>query len=78
MLPLRKTKGKCDKHREQRVEVICTPIVSQDAMDGEEGENRELLKAEMGLRGLVNGSACRNCASHWPAPWKLRKIWRKP
>ena len=52
-LPLRKTKGKCDKHREQRVEVICTPIVSQDAMDGEEGENRELLKAEMGLPDVL-------------------------
>ena len=46
-LPLRKVKGKADKTRELRVEVICTPIIK--SQDGGAEEDPLRLKMELGL-----------------------------
>ena len=50
-LPLRKTKGKGDKQRELRVEVICTPIVKGQEPGAEEDPMR--LKMELGLPEIL-------------------------
>jgi len=46
-LPLRKVKGKADKQREVRVEVICTPIVNSSEGGAEEDAMR--MRLELGL-----------------------------
>jgi len=50
-LPLRKVKGKPDKQRELRVEVICTPIVKSQEPGAEEDPMR--LKMELGLPDVL-------------------------
>jgi hypothetical protein len=50
-LPLRKVKGKPDKQRELRVEVICTPIINGQDPGAEEDPMR--LKIELGLPDVL-------------------------